>query len=195
VGFSISGARSASLDELVAAAQAESDSNSIAMCEIVRRFEPATRRLARSLTPDTWVQDDIANAARYAVVMAVRAHDRSMPGFPSYVMRTMRGEASRAFGRAIREAEANTDRDAVVWDLERHRVYQPTVQAETDLALLTKDLSDEQRHLVFGRYVQDKQLADIAETAGGTVSAVSYRLKTIHRVVRAGIEQRRAVAA
>lgn len=191
--FSIFGAQDAPLADLVAVAQTDPNSDSIAMNEILGRFELKAQRLARDLTADTHLQQDIANAARYAVVMAVRAHDLTIPGFASYVVRTMRGEAHRAFGRAICQDEVAVADDAEVWT--SPTAPQPSLVVECDLAMLTVNLSAEQRVLVFARYVEDAQLTEIAANTGTSVSALSHRFKTIHRVVRSEIVQHAAVAA
>jgi len=193
VGFSISGAQNAPLADLVAAAQADPNSDSIAMNEIVSRFELKAQRLARDRTTDLHLQRDIANAARYAVVMAVRAHNLTMPGFAAYVVRTMAGESRRAFGRAVCQDEVAVADDAELWI--RPSMPQPSSAIESDLGLLAAHLSDEQRVLVFARYVRDADLAQIATEAGTSVSAVSHRIKTIHRVIRSEIDQRMKVAA
>ena len=193
MGFSISGAQNAPLADLVAAAQADPNSDSIAMNEIVSRFELKAQRLARDRTTDLHLQRDIANAARYAVVMAVRAHNLTMPGFAAYVVRTMAGESRRAFGRAVCQDEVAVADDAELWI--RPSMPQPSSAIESDLGLLAAHLSDEQRVLVFARYVRDADLAQIATEAGTSVSAVSHRIKTIHRVIRSEIDQRMKVAA
>jgi DNA-directed RNA polymerase specialized sigma24 family protein len=182
VGFSRFWAQDAPLADLVAAAQADPNSDSTVMNEIVSRFELKAQRLARDLTTDIHLQQDIANAARYAVVVAVRAHDLTVPGFTAYVVRTMRGEARRAFGNAICQDEVAVADDAELWT--KPTTPQPSLVVESDLALLAVNLSVEQRVLVFARYVEDAQLAQVAAEVGTSVSALSHRFKTIHQAIR-----------
>src|ERR687894_822090 len=55
----------ANLNNLIVTAQSEPIDDPPAMNEIIRRFEPLTRRLANSFTAtDRYLRDDLANAAR-----------------------------------------------------------------------------------------------------------------------------------
>lgn len=175
-------AAEATLEELVEAAKAEDGSNGVAMNEIVRRFEPKALQLASFLTKDYHLQQDIANAARYGVVMAVRAHKSGTAGVAAYIAMTMRGEAYRAVGRNTEERETVKAAESPVWTGTRHILEETTV-VDTDLGLMTQDLSVDQRNLVLQRYVIGDSVSDIAADAGTSVSAISQRFKTVHRTV------------
>jgi RNA polymerase sigma factor (sigma-70 family) len=175
-------AADASLEELVEAAKAEDSNDSVAMNELVRRFEPKALSLASFLSKDYHLQQDIANAARYGVVMAVRAHTSGTPGVASYIATTMRGEAYRAIGRNTEDHETVKAIDSPVWTTSRN-VVQDTTVVDTDLGLITEDLSVEQRSLVLKRYVIGNSVSDIAKDAGTSVSAISQRFKTVHKIV------------
>ena len=85
------------LDKLIADAQRHSNDDTPAMNEVVKRFEGLTMRLSRSMTRSFDLQDDLANAARIALVQAVRNHDQSRPGFPAYAEKYMRGAVLREY--------------------------------------------------------------------------------------------------
>ena len=172
----------ASTEELVAAAQADTSNNSVAMNEIVRRFDGRAVGLAAFVASDYHLRQDIANAARWGVVMAVRAHTPGTPGFASYVVRTMRGEAYRAVARNTAENEKAYADDAAVW--QRQEAPEALSVVDTDLDLLTVDLSIEQRELVRERYIEQAGVGEIAAVRGTSVSAVSQRFKTIHKIVQ-----------
>jgi len=188
----MSGVHDAPLTDLVVAAQADASSDSVAMNEIVRRFEVKASVIARALTPDIHLQQDVANAALYAVVMAVRAHDPAVHGFAAYVVRTMRGAALRAFARLSHAGEISTAADAEVWATQKAPEVSSAVDG--DLKILTADLSTEQRSLIFARYVEDVQIIDLARLAGTSKSALSHRFSTIHRTVRSTVGQRLVTA-
>ena len=178
-------AQNASNDELIAAAQADPSNDSVAMNEMVRRFEGKAVKIASGLTGDVHARQDAANAARLGVMMAVRAHKQGTHGFPSYADLTMRGEAGRALGRAsFGRNEIVVECEAPVW----HKVPAATSQSvsllESDLGLLLKDLTRDQRHLVLARYAEGYGVSEIASGLGTSVSAVSQRFNTIHKAVR-----------
>jgi DNA-directed RNA polymerase specialized sigma24 family protein len=175
-------AAEASLEELVQAAQADTSNDTVAMGEIVRRFEPKALSLASFVTKDYHLQQDVANAARLGVVTAVRAHTAGTPGVAAYVAMTMRGEAYRAIGRNTEKGATVNPVDSPVWISDRNHVVEESV-VDSDLGLLAQDLSIEQRSLVFARYVIGDSLGDIATEAGTSVSAISQRFKTIHKSV------------
>jgi DNA-directed RNA polymerase specialized sigma24 family protein len=177
-------AMDACLEDLVEAAKTEDGNDSVAMNEIVRRFDPKALSLASRLTMDLYLQQDIANAARYGVVSAVRAHTSGTPGVAAYIATTMRGEACRAIGRNTADGEKVKPSDSPVWTNTRDVVFASTV-VDTDFGLMTRHLSDDQRRLVLKRYVIGDRVSDIAEDAGTSVSAISQRFKTVHKIVAA----------
>jgi DNA-directed RNA polymerase specialized sigma24 family protein len=175
-------AADATLEELVAAAKDEGGNDSVAMNEIVRRFEPKALKLASFLSKDYHLQQYIANAARYGVVMAVRAHTSGTPGVAAYIATTMRGEAYRAIDRNTESHETVKPIESPVWTTTRNVVEDTTI-VDTDLGLITQDLSVEQRSLVLKRYIIGESVSNIANDAGTSVSAVSQRFKTVHTIV------------
>lgn len=185
--------RDASNDELIAVAQADPRNDSTAMNEMVRRFEGKALKIANGLTGDTHLRQDAANAARWGVVKAVRAHRRGVPGFPSYVELTMRGEASRACARAYDRGEIPIECDSTVWHVAAP-VHDGISALESELALLLKGLSHEQRGLTWARYAHGYGTSELAAGLGISVSAVSQRFKTIHRLVRDNVATCREAA-
>jgi len=182
VGFSHFTATEESMDDLVEVAQADISNDSIAMGEIVRRFDGKALKIAKFATNDYHLGQDIANAARWGVVMAVRAHTPGKPGFASYVEQTMRGEAYRAFSRNTSKNEIVVADEAAIWTSEPTFREDASV-VETNLAMLTQGLTTEQRRLVDVHYGQGYGVSEIAFDVGTSVSAVSQRFKTIHRIV------------
>ncbi len=179
------------LDQLVADAQAAQGDDTPAMNEIVRRFEPLAQKSARSLTNDLNLREDLANAARLALVTAVRKHN-GQAGFPAYAKRYMTGAALRELrfwidlGGAAdatltsldAEMEAENESSTVEQALgvEDNLYLAPWGAGDLDDAV--QDLREEQRDLLVLRYIEDLELADIAEFSLTTVSAVSQRLAT-----------------
>ena len=88
------------LDELITEAQGDPNNDSLAMGEIVRRFDRLAVKVASRLTGDSYLRDELANSARVALMAAVRRHDTSWPGFPAYARTFMRGAALRAWKRS-----------------------------------------------------------------------------------------------
>jgi DNA-directed RNA polymerase specialized sigma24 family protein len=179
-------AADATLEDLVEAAKAKDGNDSVAMNEIVRRFEPKALNLASFLSKDYHLQQDIANAARYGVVMAVRAHTSGTPGVAAYIATTMRGEAYRAIDRNTEDHETVKPIDSPLWTSTRNVVEETTV-VDTDLGLITQDLSVGQRSLVLKRYIIGDTVSDIATDAGTSVSAISQRFKTVHKIVAVAV--------
>jgi DNA-directed RNA polymerase specialized sigma24 family protein len=180
VGSLYVSAAEAALEELVEAAKAEESDDSVAMNEIVRRFEPKALKLASFVSKDHHLRPDVANAARYGVVAAVRAHTAGTPGVAAYIAMTMRGEAYRALGRNSEDHETVMPIESPVWT---RNVVEDTTVLDTDLGLMTQDLSVGQRSLVLKRYVIGDSVSDIATDAGTSVSAISQRFKTVHKIV------------
>jgi RNA polymerase sigma factor (sigma-70 family) len=181
---------SAGLSRLIALAQADSADDSTAMNQILQRFEPLTRRLARGLTASrNDLYDDVANACRSGLVRAVRRHDPTRVGFPAYAERFMRGAGLRELkrwqrsdvellGLAHKEGESVGNPDSANEVDDQLAPWGDGVVAEA-----ISDLTPSQRRIAELRYVHDAPLDLIASEAGTSVSAVSQRLSTIHRKV------------
>jgi RNA polymerase sigma factor (sigma-70 family) len=161
-----------SLDQLLAEAQHEPGGR--AMDEIMRRFEPLTRKIARSMSSNLTMQDDLMNEARLALFLAVGRHDLSRAGFPRYAEVTMRGAA-------LRWSQGWSKRDASrLEDVDEPAAAEPADEdwAGGLVAEIVRSLPDRQRHLLEARYVDDAGLATIAKADGVSESAVSQRLRT-----------------
>lgn len=185
MGFSVYAACNATLPELLVDAQAEGSDDTVAMNEIVRRFDRLTRKLARSMTTNVHDQQDIANAARVALVHAVRLHDLMRTGFPAYAEQHMRGAAARELGK-LRDPKAMPTDPEILADRDRETgqsgtadVRNPWGTGKTARAVAT--LSEPKLRLLRQRYVEEMLLKDIAAASGTSVPAVSQRLATAHR--------------
>lgn len=182
--------QAASLDAVLAAAQASESDDSPAMNEVIRRFEPLAKQLSRSLTEDPYLRDDLANAARMALVRAVRRHDLERAGFPAYAKQFMRGAVIREYRSWITpsveitlddELTHTTRGEADVYETESDVLNRLAPWGDGALADAVQGLAADQRLLAERRYVDDEDLSTIAAATGTTVSAVSQRLSTIHR--------------
>lgn len=171
-----------SLDDLIVAAQAETTDDSAAMSEILRRFESAATGIGRSLTTDGHLQQDAAQGARLGLVKAVRRHCAGTPGFPTYAIRYMRGSARRVL------AEMRATQETCADPLERG--WQEETPPEVPLAPtcevidLVGVLTVEQRRLTIAHYVEGMLLTEIADALHVSRSAVTQRLRTVHRTLR-----------
>lgn len=193
--------RRAELQALLEDAQSEPEDDSPAMNEIVRRFEGLTQKIARSLTADEFLREDLANAARIALVKAVRRHDSSRPTFPAFAESYMRGAAIRElviWSRTIGETDetplqiplATTDlaeRLPVADQPEVEVLVQLAPWGDGQAAEIIESLDEPRLHLLKLRYVEDAPLAAIADDAEVSVSAISQRLDTIHRRIAAAL--------
>jgi RNA polymerase sigma factor (sigma-70 family) len=173
------------LDDLIATAQADPADDSVAMNEILRRFERLAQKICRSVSADPHVQQDVAQEARLGLVKAVRAHHGGTSGFPSYARRFMSGAALR-FVTSLAMPEATCDPQDEFWtdpDVE-------AMQSSTAIEVidLFRVLTPEQRRIAVARYVANEMVSDIANSLGISVSAVSQRLNTIHRALRPVVE-------
>lgn len=167
----------APLEDLLVSARACETDDTPAMNELIRRYEPLVRKVASGLTSDAQLQDDARNGARLGIVRAVRAHDGRATGFVSFMTCYMHGEARRAIERCrIQDVLPGPE-------LLPEPVEPPTTPAVA-AGLVMAVLSESQRQLVVGRYVEDRTMRDLATQAGTSVAAISQRLKTIHGVLR-----------
>jgi RNA polymerase sigma factor (sigma-70 family) len=179
----------ASLPQLIKVAQADPDDDSVAMNQIVRRFDPLARGLSR-ITDDRYLQDDLANAARMALVRAVRRHDGRHDTFPAFAKVSMRGAVLRELewwrtqARPL-QVEAEIDQSEVTPQPgpEEEVVARLAPWGAGRVASTVAELAPVQHRIVHLRYVEDERLETIAAVMGTTASAVSQRLCTIHRAV------------
>jgi|SRR5579884_2414807 len=177
----------APLATLVRNAQHNSDDAEIN--EIVLRFEALARSLSRSLTNCPHLQQDLQNAARYALVQAVRAHDGREYGFSAYAARYMRGAVLRRY-RALSPTEQPAPTDSIVYDkLRSPDVADAVIETSSPwgdgvVAGVIADMKPDQLRIAILRYVEDASLAEIATETETSVPAVSQRLATIRRTVK-----------
>jgi DNA-directed RNA polymerase specialized sigma subunit len=177
------------LQSLIAAAKAASADDSAAMNQIIRRFEKLAFKIAARLTDDHFLREDLANAALHALVRAVRNHDGRPHGFATFAVKYMHGAALREQRRltATNHAElAFTDSHEVAThghagQFETAVVERLVPWGDGPVGLAVIHLTPAQQRLLGMRYQLDMPLADIADGAGTSVSAVSQRLSTIHR--------------
>jgi RNA polymerase sigma factor (sigma-70 family) len=193
--------RRAELQSLLEDAQSETGNDSPAMNEIVRRFEGLTQKIARSLTADEFLRDDLANETRIALVKAVRSHDPSRPTFPAFAEIYMRGAAIREWGfwrQASGEADETPPQIPLqTTDLVEHLPVADRPEEEVLVRLapwgegqaaeVIETFDESRLHLLTLRYVEDTPLAAIADDAEVSVSAISQRLNTIHRRIESAL--------
>ncbi len=180
------------LPELIEQAQARSSDNSAAMNEVVRRFDGLAVKTARYITTDRHLQEDLANAARYAVVKAVRRHRRDT-GFVSFAATYMRFAALRELRRWTTGTATITmvsiDAEPGVTEIEQALLMEDVIVVgplgDGNLADAVGCLRADQQELVYLRHVAQLQVQEIAEIEGTTRSAVSHRLATCHRALEA----------
>jgi RNA polymerase sigma factor (sigma-70 family) len=194
MGLLVQQLRSASLTTLVALSQAEPGDDTAPMGEIILRFEPLTRKLARGITVSRQhLYDDVANACRVALVRATRRHDTTRAGFPAYAERFMRGAALRELNRwrvADSMLVASPDEEngsAGSSNFESEIVDEMAPWGDGAIAEAVGMLSASQQEIATMRYVEDAPLDVIASGLGTSVSAVSQRLNTIHRKVEVAL--------
>lgn len=189
------------LQSLLEEAQSEPGDDSSAMNEIVRRFESLAQKIARSLTSDDFLREDLTNEARMALVKAVRRHDSGRPTFPAFAQIYMRGAAMRELRlwtrpngetdetppgispRAIDVAEHLPLGDP----LEDEVIARLAPWGEGRTAEVIESLDEHRLKLLTLRYIEDAPLTAIADDAEVSVSAISQRFVTIHRRIEAAL--------
>ncbi len=181
MGFLFEELSTMELTDLVKLARSEERDDSLAMGEIIRRFNAKAVAIARSICLSPADQDDVANAARYGVVKAVRAHDPARPGFANYVVAFMVGAARRESKRLAPRDICLQGRDLAqlmpkVWLVEAGNDF-----GWGDVDHVVRALPEDQIALLTERHVNDSALGGMATARGTSVSAVSQRLKTLHQ--------------
>jgi RNA polymerase sigma factor (sigma-70 family) len=194
VGFSYQQFETAELAELITAAQADDHDDSPAMNEIIRRFDAKARQIAGAVCLHASHHDDVANAARLAMVRAVRRHQAVRGGFTAYAIKFMTGAARRESRRLAHPQELCypgpdlgliADRTSVMRVMADGSVADQGGWGAGRVAKIIASLPARQQALLSERYVHDMDLVRIARLHGSSVSAVSQRLATAHRHVRA----------
>jgi DNA-directed RNA polymerase specialized sigma24 family protein len=192
MGFSYLQLQSLGLTDLIAAAQADDKDDSPAIDEIIRRFDDKSRRIAQAVCLRVADREDVANAARLALVRAVRRHRTDEVGFTAYAVTFMTGAARRESERLALPRETFVPGPDLVL-LADH--LPPALHLANNgpdyegwgtglIAKIIASLPPRQRTLLTERYIQDLDLARIAYEHGCSVSAVSQRLGTVHRRIR-----------
>lgn len=187
------GTSAAELEDLIGAVQADRSNDSAAMSELLRRFESLALKIGRSLSSDCHTREDLANAARWGLVLAVRAHTPSTVGFAAYARRYMWGEARRR-QRVPRLTEIPVDISTLVAVGAAHESPDYTVDSPWgfgQVAVAVLDQPAGRQQLLRERYVNDLTQQDMAVRRGISVSAVNQQL----RVTFACIRQHLATAA
>jgi hypothetical protein len=154
------------LSRLLVLAKATPRDDSLAMGEILRRFEPLTRSLTWNLCGTRCaLRDDVANACRLGLVRAAHRELKTHSEDNSILwVSLLEGDEPADLGAA---------EDA---QLERLEPW-----GDGPIARAVSTLSPDQQRLLTLRYVYDQPLHQIATASGTSVSAVSQRLATIHR--------------
>jgi RNA polymerase sigma-B factor len=192
VSFSIFELSQMNLTELLAVAKADPSNRSNAMNEVVRRHQAEAKFIAIRVCFNDNDRGDVMNAALMGVVKAVRAHDGRQAGFKSYLRTTMLGEARRMsvwLGDQVLISECDAFDEAVV----RESKMVPSIVDNYDpepyggLTIAVGHLSDNQQVVVNDLYRNELTQAEIAARHAVTVSAISQRLKTIHRHLAADL--------
>lgn len=182
--------KSTDLTDLIAAAQADEHDDSAAMNEIIRRFDGKAQQIAYAVCLRDSDHDDVANAARLALVRAVRLHQAQRRGFIVYATIHMTGAARRESQRLTRPQEVRLPSPDIVRLDDRTPMALSLVSDSADdnlgwgsgpVAEVIADMPPDQQVLLSERYIADLDLAEIARLHGSSVSAVSQRLKTAHR--------------
>lgn len=187
------------LTELIADAQADESNDSPAMNEIIRRFNPLARSIAAKVTWRSEVRPDLANAALLALTRAVRQHTPGRAGFAAYANLYMRGGALRELRQlgkweaaAVARGHSFLSLEQVSEDDEPSLMTQDLVTTtpwgDGDLAHMVARLAPTQVRLLHRRHVDDASLATMARETGTTASAVSQRLRTVHRVLQRALQ-------
>lgn len=183
-----------SLDGLIEAAQFSDLDDTPAMNEIIRRFQPLARRLARQTTKSEHLHDDLMNAARIALVKAVRRHNPQQVGFPAFAETYMRGAARREYQRWLPPVTENDGNSGSPFEPLMDEedpadivIYRFAPWGDAAVAAAMDKLSPAQQRITHLRYVEDASLERIAGESGTTSSAVSQRLSTIHRALAVAI--------
>jgi len=186
--------RALALDDLIGAAQRQpADDDTPEMNEIVRRFEGLAVAVAAMMTPDVDLRENLANAGRVAMVVAVRHHQLGRPGFPAYARAYIVGAAKRELQQWTRTALADDFERVVIDDeTEAQALYKfsealpPTAErtwGSTSTSAAVCHLDDRQGGLLQLRFMDDFTLATIAKLEGTSEAAVSQRLATALRAV------------
>jgi RNA polymerase sigma factor (sigma-70 family) len=180
--------REAELADLIVAAQSDEHDDSPAMNEIICRFDNKARGIAAAVCLRAADRDDVANAARIALVRAVRGHDVAREGFATYAITFMTGAARRESKRLACPQETyveSADLAAAIDDPKRCQIAGRTAACQDwspgRISKIVASLPPRQRELLDVRYLQDFDLVRIAQLHGSSVSAVSQRLKTAHK--------------
>jgi RNA polymerase sigma factor (sigma-70 family) len=160
------------------------------MNEIIRRFDTKARQIAVAVCRREANHCDVANAARLALVRAVRRHCVEQRGFTSYAVKFMIGAARRESRRVAYPREICFPGPDVALVIDhKPSVLRLTAYGSTDqggwdagrIAKIIASLPQPQQTLLAERYIHDMDLVGIARLHGSSVSAVSQRLATIHR--------------
>jgi RNA polymerase sigma factor (sigma-70 family) len=209
VGTFVYDVRSADLDDLVLRAQGDPDNNSLAMNEIVRRFDNLAVKIGKQLTPDWMLQEDLSNAARWALTRAARKF-KGGSAFAGYAKTYMVGAAKRELTQWKRTAAPNGSKplheldeidgaEEVDHSVVDNIMYQAVMDApepldrtwgSSRLMQIVSNLSEPQLQVMEMAYVEEMSVTEIAAWQNVSVAAISQRkalaLALIERQIAAG---------
>lgn len=174
-----------SLDDLVARAQANHADDTDEMAEVLRRFDGAIMRIARSCATDHHLRHDAAQAARLALVKAVRAHTLGTAGFTTYAWRYMKGAAIREVA-SLQGPEIAKDPTERAWLEQRDR--EAVADNTFEVIDLMNVLSPEQQRVAKAHYLDGVAFSEIAAQLHISRPAVTQRFAVIHRALRTAVE-------
>ena len=193
MGYLRSRPATADLDELIAAAKADPNDCSVAMNEIVRRFQDLAWKLANNRTRSHDLRPDRANAALVELVRAVRSY-RGPTSFPSYAKVLMRYAVHREHKRWIEPEPDHVVESHMIIRRRSPRPDDVTVDPTAESVLptpavwnghLVRDvvaqMDPTRQELVHRRYGLELTVTEIAQADGVSTSAITQRLSTVHR--------------
>lgn len=155
-----------------------------AMNEIVHRFHKKAAAIARRLTADFHLREDLMNESLAALAHAARSHKLGQPGFPAYAEICMKGAAYRAWSKQHESRLLLVDDLAKEFDRSStEAIHADTWGGGSTWEAINSLPSDKQR-LLHERYVDDRSQAEMAAAEGVSVSAISQRLSTAHKLMR-----------
>jgi RNA polymerase sigma factor (sigma-70 family) len=190
MGAFVSRLSSVELDDLLATAKADSDNDSDAMNEIVRRLLPMARGIARRVTSCREIHEDLVSVALLSVIGCVRRHDPQYDGFIAYVRIAMTGAARREAQRLLTANVIGMSGEVLSYLETQRGFFETSHYFDQELwgvgptALAVTSLKSSQQQLLSQVYVCGISLTEIALVDRTGVSAVSQRLKVSHRMLR-----------
>ena len=155
-----------------------------AMGEIVRRFHKKAIAIARRLTSDFHLREDLMSEALAALAQAARSHNLGQPGFPAYAEICMKGAAYRAWSKQHEPRLILVDNLTKEFDHSSSEAIDADTWGGGSTWEAINSLSSDKQRLLHERYVDERSQAEMAAAEGVSVSAISQRLSTAHKLMR-----------